>query len=146
MGAQAHAQPADGAHVAEWAWQYVGTPWQPRGRAMGGADCYGLAWLVWRHEFGLALPEYADRYDRIDPVALGALISGELPQWAEQAAPRVGDAILLRAMGHGSHVGLYVGANRMLHVEEGCDAVVESHLNARWRRRILGYYRPPGLV
>lgn len=53
-----------------------------------------------------------------------------------------GDAVLLRVRGSDpTHVGVYLGESKMLHVQSGTDSCVAHLDSAFWRNRVIGYFR-----
>lgn len=135
-----------------WTAQYIGLPFEPRGRGPSAYDCYGLVRLVMAEQFGIDLPSYAGSYDgtgREHVAELGRLVDAtrplldldEIPAGAE----RLGDAILLRALGQPSHIGLVIEPGLMLHTEAGTDSALADYTAMNWSRRVLGFYRHRGL-
>lgn len=140
------------ADLPAWAAGYVGLPYRVGGRERDGLDCWGLVRLVWREEFGLAVPEHAGVEWGCE--AATASVSAYIAQEAAGAGywpvaagqEREGDAILLRVRGLPLHVGVVLTPGIMLHVAEGADAVVEGYHSMAWSRRVLGFYRPKGIA
>lgn len=146
----------DRSQIPAWVAEYIGLPWQPKGRDRGGVDCWGLAWLVAAERFGLTLPLYLAGYDgaaRADVEDIGRLVAAELGPWRPIVAPdpatgalafgaeRPGDFLLIRQHGHACHVGIVVAPGWMLHIEEGIDSVTVDYDGRVWRRRVVGVYR-----
>jgi cell wall-associated NlpC family hydrolase len=115
---------------------YVGTEYELRG-------CWELLRRVYLEQMAIELPSYAENAPDMDRSRLAALISAERTAW--QAIPagaeQPGDAALFRVMGHDSHIGVVVGAGRMLHARPGTNAVIESYRGPQWARRLQGFYR-----
>lgn len=125
--------------------RYVGIPFEPRGRTFSGCDCWGLVVLVFRHELGVELPSYCERYstdaDRRD---LEALIAGEKGAWREVRGgeERPFDCALLVQERFASHVGVVVSkAGCVLHAKRGVGSVVEPYRSSFRRLRVAGFYR-----
>lgn len=134
--------------IVPWARNYVGIPFRPGGRDRAGCDCYGLVCLVYLEEFGAKLPAYTGAYSAETPAAhVAALVRNEADAaWAQvaQGDELPGDVVLIRRLGHESHVGLYVGANKLLHADRGVGTVLEDLHAGKWDRKIAGYYRFAG--
>jgi cell wall-associated NlpC family hydrolase len=43
--------------------KYIGIPYTNKGRGMDGADCWGLARLVYKNEFDINLLSFSDEYE-----------------------------------------------------------------------------------
>ncbi|MGN6326268.1 C40 family peptidase [Pseudolysinimonas sp.] len=85
------------AAVAQVAQQYQGVPYVYGGSTPAGFDCSGFVMYVYA-QFGVALPHSSSA-------------QGRLPQIAPSAAVP-GDIIVFDG---GSHVGIYLGGNMMIH-------------------------------
>jgi len=119
--------------------------WKENGRELDGCDCYGLAriarqMLEGKHD----LPAYntPKQYKETERVVAAELDLHwiEIPRGEEQP----GDFILLIRKGLPVHVGYVVKQGRMLHIEEGCNAVYVRYggsdpMNG-WNK-IAGFYR-----
>jgi len=128
-----------------WTDRYIGLPFEPNGRDYSGVDCWGLVYLVYRHEFGIELPLYEGVYpDQSIHSIQGAHnhideVKGDFHVVTE---PQEHDIILIRIYGNlVSHVGLYLGKGEMLHIMSGIDSTVERIAGTRWKNRISGYRR-----
>lgn len=128
-----------------WTDKYIGLRFAPNGRDYSGVDCWGLVWLVYRHEYGIDLPIYDGVYmDNSIESIQGAHTHIETVQGRFETVetPSEGDIILIRAFGSLiSHVGLYTGNKMMLHVMAGINSTVEKISGSRWKDRIAGYRR-----
>lgn len=141
---------------ADWWARYVGIPFKVRGRTRAeGLDCWGLLRFVYAECFGVHVPCYADEYmDDVESAEVARLVAeveATTLRNAEQSggywwkvAPGVplqdGDAMLVRQMGHSSHVAVYVSPGRLLNTFKGTYSHVEA-IDPKWRGRVLGYYR-----
>ena len=125
-----------------WANDYVGIPYQNRGRTREGADCWGLACLVYAAELGMILPALSNRYaNAADASEVGALAMDQAPLWEEVRDVRPLDLVLLRIGAHACHVGIVVEPGLMLHLLRGCNAVIERYDGPLWERRVVGVFR-----
>lgn len=121
---------------------YVGIPFKEKGRDENGLDCWGLVRLWYDKELGIELPSYIDAYQTTNDIEITETIKKEQAiKWELVDTPKRGDVVLLKIKGLPWHVGIYLGDNRMLHVEQGCDSIIEKLGRSKWKNRILGYYR-----
>jgi cell wall-associated NlpC family hydrolase len=119
---------------------YVGIPWQDGGRTRAGADCWGLFRLVYAELLGIPLPSYDGAYgSALDKIIIKRLIEGRPDYWVRVADPVPGDGALIN-MGSRPHIGVVVGAGRMLHTER-FGAVIESYDGLRFSTQLEGFYR-----
>ena len=116
--------------------QYVGVEYELRG-------CWELLRRVYLEQLRIELPTYAEKAPDMDRAKLGELIRAERTAWLAIPAgeERATDAVLFRVMGHDSHIGIVIGAGRMLHAKPGTNACVESYRGPKWAQRIEGFYR-----
>jgi cell wall-associated NlpC family hydrolase len=124
--------------------KFVGVPYVPNGRDYDGADCWGILYLYYRDVLGLLVPTYSAEMDarafrRKEIAPLMAEERGRI--WERVDVPQPGDGVLIRAGGHESHVGVYLGGGRMLHSEGPHPSTIERVNDMRWRNRISGFYR-----
>ena len=102
-------QPVSGGHpqAASIALQYLGVPYQWGGASPGtGFDCSGLVMYVYA-QLGVQLPHFAaGQYSYGSPVA------------RDQLQP--GDLVFFDGL---SHVGIYIGANQLVHAPHSGDVV-----------------------
>lgn len=128
--------------------EFVGLPWEERGRAREGCDCWGLIRLVYAERFGVDLPSFADLYQSTaDGEAVTGLINGHIGPWREIAKgdEQDGDGVLMSVAGLPRHIGVVVSPGLVLHSERGTGSRIESYWSMRLRRRVLGFYRHEGV-
>ena len=132
--------------IPAWVDEYVGIPFEPKGREHAGADCWGLVWLVYKEKFKLSLPSYYEDYENTKKESaktIADLIEGakQSDKWHLVTQPKIGDVLSLRLSGHPWHVGIDVGDGCMLHTQSGTDSCIEHYHNSKWIKRINGIYR-----
>lgn len=127
--------------IADWVYDYIGLQYKDQGRDRTGLDCWGLVRLVLFEQFDIDLPSYTEEYE--DPKTMEKAIeehTKDLP-FEKVETGELGDVVVLRQFGNNSHVGLFVGDNKIMHVQKGIGSVLADVNDARWRRRIIGIYR-----
>lgn len=124
--------------MTRWASDYIGIPYESRGRTRAGIDCWGLALLVWREQFGVELPDFEYHGD-----SAKALADYSLDVQAEEVSELIpGDLALIRQRGRVRHVGVFAGDGRMLHVMDAGASVLEPINSPRMRSAIESWRRP----
>ncbi len=125
-----------------WANEYVGIPFEEKGRGHAGCDCWGLARLVLKEQFDVDLMDHDGDYETVkDRHAIAVAVENDLPNWVETKKPQCGDVVLLRCKGLPLHIGVMLNRRRMLHILEGINAGTERLDSIVWKDRIIGYYR-----
>jgi cell wall-associated NlpC family hydrolase len=142
--------------VPAWVAGYIGIPFVERGRGRDGADCWGLARMIWAERFGLDLASFDGAYETTEEgEAIGRALTErgtETPEWLEVApgAERAGDGVLMtgfyRADGALAkapiHVGVVVAPGALIHIERGTDAALGRYRDdRRLARRVVGFWR-----
>jgi cell wall-associated NlpC family hydrolase len=130
--------------VPFWAGRYIGLPFEDHGRSRAGLDCWGLVRLVLSEQFNIALPSFAAEYRRTtDTGKISDLILRETPAWqfVAMGEEQLGDVIILRQRGQPMHVGVVLGDQRMLHIEQGINSAIEAYSGPCWKDRIFGFFR-----
>ena len=122
--------------------KYIGIPFKSRGRDELGIDCYGLTRMVLRNEFGKELPDFYYP-DALDKKTINNLININRPLLAGKKVkdPGPGDVAIIRYRGKPCHIGVYVGENKILHIKQGTDSILERANSVHLKARIEGYYR-----
>lgn len=125
--------------------KYVGLPYKPGGRDRDGIDCYGLVWLFYRDELGIALPRYEGSPDLAEMEEVSRIIHGiedNSGYWIQ--VPReeavLGDVVDVSLMG-GFHVGIFIPKTKMLHAMQKTATAIEDFSRVKWRTRIRGCFR-----
>lgn len=126
--------------------KWVGIPFADRGRTLAGADCWGLACLVYAEALFIALPSYADEYRELadrDRHDLHRVIQAHRGEWREiePGKERGGDIVILRVAGAASHIGIVARTGQMLTVRRDQASAIESYRSIRWRSRVDAFLR-----
>lgn len=118
-----------------WADEFVGLPHKERGRARSGIDCYGITWLVLGEKAGKWFP----RFDDEDPKGSSILSLTGTYSTVELKDARAFDvAVLFTDVLVGLawkskpiHMGIFVDAKNILHIEEGVCSRIEPTTDLR---------------
>lgn len=128
--------------MSHWSEKYIHIPYVHGGRTFSGLDCYGLVVLVYRMEFGIAVPDVViedGRNKRLDTIhAFEDAHTGMM--WVSTSNPVDGDIVEIKIGGHPLHCGIVVPGHRMLHIVSGFTAHIERLDSIRWASRITGYF------
>lgn len=134
---------------AHWTEKYIGLPYRDLGRDRQGADCWGLAIIVYGGELGIALPSYVGGYQSTDErreiadLIAGAQATGP---WSRiEAVARPFDIALFRRGPFDSHIGIVVSPGLMIHLPDD-SAKIEHYNTGRWRPRLRAIYRHSELL
>jgi len=121
--------------------KYIGLPYKDNGRDITGIDCWGLVRLYYKQELDIELPSYVDQYIGLTSTNIKESIISYRDNWDKVEIPQLNDLILFRILGEPTHIGLYLGDSKFLHIRDGYDSVIESINSINWSKRIEGYYR-----
>lgn len=127
-----------------WANKFVGIPQQDLGRTRDGADCWGLASIIYREELGMTLPDYLNYSSPDDFKEVSELIEGvqSTPLWVPQSGPAIAFDIAVFRRGHlSTHVGIVVRHGLMIHMSAHDQSLVETYATGRWKNRFAGHFR-----
>ena len=124
-----------------WSNNYIGIPFKYKGRTEDGLDCWGLARLIYKNEYGITLPSFSSDYEDNDVNRIEELIAQYKEGWEPIDSPSEGTAVLFRIMGHESHIGVAVSSTHFIHAREGYDSAIESFESPYWKRRIVGHFK-----
>lgn len=95
---------------------WIGTPYVYAGHSKSGTDCSGLMMEVFRRSIGVRLPRNSRmQHDYCTEVKRNNVLPGDLLFFATG-----------RDRGRVSHVGLYIGDNRMIHASSSRGVIVSS--------------------
>lgn len=125
-----------------WYNNYVGIPYQDKGRDRSGVDCWGLVRLVYAEQYNIELPSFVDSYENSIAQLIEEAVNANKESWHLADEPKTGDVVLFNILGHASHLGVYVGSGYFLHAAEGSrQSVIEKLNHPSWSRRLQGFYR-----
>lgn len=128
--------------------KYIGVPFKKFGRNLvEGVDCYGLVLNYYRDELGVNLPNYS-QYD-FTTKAISAQVYEALSNMfypIKEEMPQPFDIGLLSFAGAPTHVVMYIGEQRILHIMIDEDSVVEKMDSPRLRGRWYGWYRKSSIL
>lgn len=115
-----------GRQLVKEAQRWLGSPYRFGGHERSGTDCSGLVMEVYNRTLGIALPRSsADQRTFATDIHRNAL--------------RHGDLIFFAPGGHGriSHVGIYIGDNRMIHASSSKGVIVSDINDSYWQRNYV---------
>ncbi|HLO39703.1 MAG TPA: host specificity factor TipJ family phage tail protein [Phycisphaerales bacterium] len=122
-----------------WVNQYIGIEYRHNGRGRDALDCWGLVRLLYRDQFGIALPSLTGLQDlnreRADSVQ-SMLFTPVVPPY------QLGDIVEISGTRPGAlHVGVLVARGLMLHAWERTSSCIEEVDSRLWVPRIRGVHR-----
>lgn len=121
--------------------QYIGIPFKHHGRSLEGADCYGLVRLVIEQEFSKTLPDFWKYEDAEDVHSISTLFGENTEALGYRVeVPEPGNVVLYRFRGYTSHIAVYVGDGKILHIMQGMNSVCVPMEKGFLRGRIEGFY------
>jgi hypothetical protein len=129
-----------------WATKYIGVKHLPGGRGPEYFDCWGLLWLVYANEFGIALPEYPG-VTAESIFYVRRLIAKSIEEdWREVETPFDGCGVGMgqKMAGYIHHVGVYaaVEEGKIVHCWEGSHTIADSSAGIRDKGfKIIKFYR-----
>lgn len=123
--------------------KYIQIPFQEHGRSFSGCDCYGLVKLFYQEELDINLPNFSDYKNTAEVEQINILIDKGKPilDAEELEKPQIGCLVLFKSKGYVSHIGLYVGQNRVLHITKKANCVCERLDSVRLKGRVDGFYK-----
>ncbi|HEY9081348.1 hypothetical protein [Magnetovibrio sp.] len=129
-----------------WVGKYIGLPFVEKGRDFDGVDCYGLYWLIRSEEYGETLPMFLENFSPEDVAYIRGLIAGRLDAWRKLDKPEIGCGVLLKVQGQDSHIGVMIGPDTFIHVNDDANQVHKDRIGGlMWpQRKVVGYYAWPG--
>lgn len=130
-----------------WCADYVGLPYEEGGRGPDKFDCWGVAMLVAREQFGLPVPDYDGVHwgpgHRGNIINTARVIADEAAGYDEvrPGFEEPGDFIVLSIAGRPLHVGVVAVPGWMIHGTDGADSALERYDGMVWRCRVEAFYR-----
>jgi len=97
--------------MMHWASKYIGYPYLEGGRGEGGVDCWGLLFVAYLAEFGIALPEIPGVSAEAVLSFNSALAKEVERDWVEIEAPVDGCAVAMSQKVAIHHVGIWAEAD-----------------------------------
>jgi cell wall-associated NlpC family hydrolase len=117
------------------------------GRTRFGVDCWGLVRLVYADALRIELPSYVGSYLSVEERGeiAGLMLEGSR-RWPWTLVPRAMrerayDVALFRRGAIAAHVGIVIGAGRMLHIERERESCIASYADGPYRHRLIEIYR-----
>lgn len=127
-----------------WTDEYIRIPFKERGRSRDGADCWGLALLIFHDKLGIDLPPLIGYADTKDRVRITDIIKTESLTW-DFIAPgdeKAFDIAVFKMLGQPMHVGVVIEPGLMLHCERGKGTYLTYYNKEnQWDRRLEGFFR-----
>lgn len=117
--------------------KYIGIPFKYGGRSEKSLDCYGLVMLLYKELHNIILPDM-DSPEYLEEIE--KLMAAEKLNWTPCPIEE-GAVLLFNIKGYGSHVGYYIGEDKMIHTWEQTSGVTIERLSFSWNNRILGSYK-----
>ena len=115
------------------------------GDDLSGCNCWTLLRIIYKNEFEIDLPKYADEFAATkikESKALGLLAELEAQSnWVQSITPKTGDCVLIRVRGSAYHVGMYIERDKVLHMLTSQPSIIEKTNSYFIGKRIIGYYR-----
>lgn len=108
--------------------EWLGTPYKYGGNTRSGVDCSGFVYHVYRNSLDISLPRNSARqHDYCSKVKREDLATGDLVFFATNKGSR-----------SVSHVGLYVGDNKMIHASTRRGVIVQDLSDDYYKKAYVG--------
>ena len=130
--------------------KYINIPYRNKGRDFNGVDCFGLIWLIYKSELEIDLPDFTELnyhknwYEEKEEFILDNFRKYEGIKWKKVDKPyKLFDALIFYNRCEGviaNHIGLFIGGNKFLHVNEKNSSQVDR-LNRYWGKRLYNTVR-----
>lgn len=127
-----------------WSNDYIRIPFKDHGRSREGADCWGLACIIFAEKLGIELPSLTGYADTKDKVRISDIIKAESATWDffEPGEEKAYDIAVFRMLGEPMHVGVVVEPGLMIHCERGSGVYPTYYYKEhQWDRRLEGFFR-----
>lgn len=123
---------------------YIRIPFAERGRVREGADCWGLACIIYKQELDIELPSLIEYCHTKDKVNISTIIKSETQLWerVELGDERPFDIAVFLMLGQPMHVGIVTEPGKMIHCERGSGVYVTHYSKEQqWCNRLEGFFR-----
>jgi cell wall-associated NlpC family hydrolase len=123
---------------------YIRIPFEELGRSRQGADCWGLACIIFKEERGIELPSLLGYSDTKDKVKISDIIRSESMCWelVEKGKESKFDIAVFRMLGQPMHIGIVIRHGLMIHCERGSGVhLTEYYKERQWDKRLEGFFR-----
>ncbi len=130
--------------IGTWCNNFINIPFKDCGRTRDGADCWGLARIIYKEKLGIELPELLGYADTNERKTIAGLYEIEHQDWQEipLGEEKEFDIIIFRTMGLPTHVGVAIGDGFMIHSERSIGTCISNYRKElMWKKRIVGAYR-----
>lgn len=124
-----------------WHNKYIGIPYVEKGRTTEGCDCWGLVRLIYKDEYNIDLPSFAEEYIPKDVAHISELVHQYNEGWQRVDTPVEGTGVLFNILGHASHMGVMIDDTNFIHCIRGAEASIASIKSPRWAKRVEGFYK-----
>lgn len=126
---------------------YIRIPFMDHGRTRDGADCWGLACIIFAEQLGIELPALTGYSDTKDRHKISDIIQSESISWGffKAGEEKPFDIAVFRMLGMPMHVGVVVKHGLMIHCERGSGVYLTHYYKEhQWDRRLEGFFRYAG--
>lgn len=127
-----------------WYNNYIRIPFLDKGRTEKGADCWGLARIIYKNRLNIELPSFLAYENTRDSNSINNLYRNHYKNWesVEKGNEKEYDIIVFRMMGVPCHIGIVIGDGYMIHCLEGSGTIISNYKkDQQWFRKIEGIYR-----
>lgn len=124
-----------------WYNKYIGIPYVEKGRTIEGTDCWGLVRLIYKNEYNIDLPSFADEYIPKDVAHISELVNQYNEGWEKLDTAYEGVGVLFNIVGHASHMGVMIDSTKFIHSIEGANTSIGDINSPKWKRRLVGFYK-----
>lgn len=127
-----------------WTNDYIRIPFQEHGRTRDGADCWGLACIIYAEKLGVTLPALTGYEDTKDKDSISEIIKSEANYWdfIKVGEEKPYDIAVFKMLGEPMHVAIVVEPGLMIHCERGSGVYLTHYYQSRqWDKRLEGFFR-----